>query len=138
MNKFTTLCEKVEKLLKEQENVDPNAVAPAAAPAPEAAPAAAPEETPPSDISTDSSSIHIATNDEIKKMILNLSNYLQDNLSESNALRKALKEVGTDIDNSDESIKKVIDIILNVVNPETENPDVPVPPAETGGESTLN
>jgi hypothetical protein len=132
MSKFIALCEKIESFLKEQE--DPNAnIVPAAPTDP-----AMGGEMQPTDIATDSNPIHIVTNDEIKDMVLNLSNYLVKNLNESNPLRKTLTELSTDVNNSDEKIKAVVDAITGVVNPKVENPDVPVPRAETGGSATVN
>ena len=132
MSKFITLCEKIESLLKEQE--DPNANVVPAAPADPTMGG----EAPPTDVATDTTEIHVVTNDEIKDMVLNLSDYLAKNLNESDPLRKTLKELSTDVNNSDEKIKTVVDAIINVVNPKVENPDVPVPRAETGGSATVN
>jgi hypothetical protein len=132
MSKFIDLCDKVESLLKEQQ--DPNAnVVPAAPADPNMG-----GEAPPTDVATDSTEIHVVTNDEIKDMVLNLSDYLAKNLNESDPLRKTLKELSTDVNNSDEKIKTVVDAIINVVNPKVENPDVPVPRSETGGSATIN
>lgn len=132
MSKFLDLCDKVESLLREQQDPSANVV-----PAAPADPTMG-GEAPPTDVATDSTEIHIVTNDEIKDMVLNLSDYLTKNLSESDPLRKTLKELSTDVNNSDEKIKAVVDAIINVVNPEVENPDVPVPRAETGGSATIN
>jgi hypothetical protein len=134
MSKFTALCEKVEKLLREQEGVvptDPNAVAPAApAPVEGAGDPAAGDQQPPA--ATDQSDIHIVTNDQIKDLFLNLKDYLTKNLGGDNALVKALVALGT-INNSDDDIKKIYDKIISIVNPEQAqaNPDIPVPETET-------
>ena len=136
MSKFLELCEKVESLLREAGETDPNTVPAdpnaATAPAP-AVPEAS--EQPPTGVSDDNNEIHVVTNDEIKEMVLNLSKYLEKNLGESDPLKKKIAEVVPTIDNSDDKIKAVVTAIASIVNPQVENPNVPVKPAEVGGEA---
>jgi hypothetical protein len=131
MSKFTELCEKVESFLKEQEGVDPNAQT--AAPVDPNASAVPPEvtEQPPEGVATDATPAHIVTNDQIKDMVVNLVDYLQDNLGESNPLASKLKEISTTMDNSDEKVMAAVEALSDVVSKKVENPNVMVKPAET-------
>jgi hypothetical protein len=138
MSKFLELCEKVESLLKEANETDPNAT-PAAPADPNAVPVTPPEvtEQPPVGTATNSDPTHIATNDDIKNIVAFLSKYLIDKLPEDDGLRKKL-EIVSQNDNSDEKTKNTIDTLKGVVDPKITNTETMVPPSETGGSATVN
>jgi len=128
MSKFLALCEKVEAFLKEAGEVPPAPVDPNAAPAPEAGltdatPANAGPETPPP---PSSDPTHIVTNDQIVNMVKFLAEYLQKNLGQSDALAKKLNSLGKIDANKDEDIKKVVQTLSGIVDPNVQNSEVPV------------
>jgi hypothetical protein len=133
MSKFTALCEKVEKLLREEEGAlptDPNAAAPAPAPAPVegAGDPAAGDQQPP--IAPDKGDIHILSNDQIKDLVLNLKDYLVQNLGKENGLSQALIDLGS-VSNDDGDIKKIYDEIASVVIPKKAETNTKEFPKET-------
>jgi hypothetical protein len=137
MSKFLELCEKVESLLKENQQdgtvapADPSQQAAATAQAGLGDPAAGDQ---PPKVATNADPTHVLTNPQIEELVKTLSSYLQKNLGEDDALSKALKTLEDEgIDDSDDSAKKIYDKIIAIVNPEKAqaNPEVAVPEAET-------
>jgi hypothetical protein len=128
MSKFLALCEKVEAFLKEAGEVPPAPVDPNAAPAPEAGLTDATPENAGPEIAPEPSSdpTHIVTNDQIVNMVKFLAEYLQKNLGESDALAKKLNSLGKIDPNKDEDIKKVVQALSGIVDPNQESSEVPV------------
>jgi hypothetical protein len=128
MSKFLALCEKVEAFLKEAGEVPPAPVDPNAAPAPEAGltdatPANAGPETPPP---PSSDPTHIVTNDQIVNMVKFLADYLEKNLGNSDPLKEKLSSLGKIDPNKDDDIKRVVQALSGIVDPNQENSEVPV------------
>jgi hypothetical protein len=115
MSKFLTLCEKVHKLLNEDETTDPNApvVDPNAAPAPAATPTPEPQldQNAPSELP-------IVSNNQIAQMVLGLQKFIQDNKDKVNLTDEQKTEISSLLpradDRSDEAIKSIVKTLISV------------------------
>jgi hypothetical protein len=132
MSKFLDLCEKVECFLREDQQ-DGTATPEAPADAGQLAQAgagdpAAGDQQPP--VAPDKGDIHVLSNDQIKDLVLNLKDYLIQNLGKENGLSKALIDLGS-VSNDDKDVKTIYDEIAKVVIPKKAETNTKEFPEET-------